>query len=322
MPELFSHKPSREMQKSLGRQAELAARAFMYLYTHRACAPPDGKEKIDLSIDETRQSLVNSIIARIQSAGLEDANREERSKIINTMAKEDAANQDKISRELLDAGMLITIMNSVNEITHQYYEVYPDFQPLFELVNNLAKLVPPGLAVIFGDDLPIEIRRSFPRLSVLFEQNRAHGGIAGVTSEDIPDEASHDVPDMNSDDIHNSFRDKPLTSDFNSGNKMIWFINIVALLIAILPMPYLYYMALRILVCFSAVYLLVRHRERWPNEATGWVTIFGIIAVLYNPVFPIELTKFLWVPINLVTVVIFWKHYQTDSASTDGEKRN
>lgn len=93
----------------------------------------------------------------------------------------------------------------------------------------------------------------------------------------------------------------------------IWHINIAALLIAVLPLPYVFYPALRLLVCGSSAYLIYLHRERWGSEISGWVLVFGGMAVLYNPIFPVFLPKAVWVVVNLISAAVFWKNLHTVS---------
>jgi hypothetical protein len=66
------------------------------------------------------------------------------------------------------------MLGIVDMIARHYYDLYPQYKPLFEMVNQLAKICPTGVQVIFGDDLPVEVRRAFPHFSSLFEQNRAN----------------------------------------------------------------------------------------------------------------------------------------------------
>jgi len=76
-----------------------------------------------------------------------------------------------------------------------------------------------------------------------------------------------------------------------------------AVAIGLLPLPYGYYMLLRLFLCMLCVYFLssvrgVRDREKW--------VLVGL-AVLYNPIAPVELGgKPLWSIIDIATVGWFW----------------
>ncbi len=73
--------------------------------------------------------------------------------------------------------------------------------------------------------------------------------------------------------------------------------------IAILPLPLFYYTLLRIIVFIASgivVYYFGRQKE------FHWVIVFGIILILFNPIFPIHLyLKSIWIPIDIVTGILF-----------------
>ena len=86
-------------------------------------------------------------------------------------------------------------------------------------------------------------------------------------------------------------------------------ITIAAVVVAIglLPLPYGYYVLLRLFLCGVSRYFLTR--PRGVRDAEKWV--LGGLVVLYNPIFPIELgSKLLWSVINIATVVWFWRLHQ------------
>lgn len=76
----------------------------------------------------------------------------------------------------------------------------------------------------------------------------------------------------------------------------------VAVAIGLLPLPYGYYMLLRLFLCVVCIYFVssvvgVRDGEKW--------VLVGL-AVLYNPIVPVELgSKPLWSIINIGTVIWF-----------------
>ena len=76
----------------------------------------------------------------------------------------------------------------------------------------------------------------------------------------------------------------------------------IAVAIGLLPMPYGYYMLLRLFLCGVSLYFLTRPSVR---DAEKWV-LAGLV-VLFNPLVPIELgSKPLWSIVNIGTVVWFW----------------
>jgi|APCry1669192700_1035426.scaffolds.fasta_scaffold09771_2 hypothetical protein len=76
--------------------------------------------------------------------------------------------------------------------------------------------------------------------------------------------------------------------------------------IAILPLPYGFYLVLRPLVCLGVIYLLVRD---WKALDSNHKAILVIIAALFNPVAAIYLSKLIWVPIDILCGYYFLKRY-------------
>ena len=76
----------------------------------------------------------------------------------------------------------------------------------------------------------------------------------------------------------------------------------VILLGALGNWPYGYYQLLRWITCGAAVCVafLAYHWEK------KWATVvFAIVAVLFNPLLPIHLSRDLWQPIDVVCAVLF-----------------
>ena len=84
--------------------------------------------------------------------------------------------------------------------------------------------------------------------------------------------------------------------------KIPLYLSCALLLLAIASMPYGYYQFLRIFITIVAgisTYnsFLSKHRK--------WLYIFITILILYNPILPIHLNKEIWLPINLLTFIVF-----------------
>jgi hypothetical protein len=60
-----------------------------------------------------------------------------------------------------------------------YYELYPRFEPLREMIDNGVKIIVPALNPIFGEALPDFIKLAFPRFSEHF--SKTHRGSEGST---------------------------------------------------------------------------------------------------------------------------------------------
>jgi len=77
-------------------------------------------------------------------------------------------------------------------------------------------------------------------------------------------------------------------------------LSVLAVLVGLGPMPYAYYMLLRIVLCLTAVVGFLQARR---VSLDSWAIAFGAVAVLYNPVLPVKLgDKGFWIVVNLVTL--------------------
>ena len=74
------------------------------------------------------------------------------------------------------------------------------------------------------------------------------------------------------------------------------------LLVAVAPLPYGYYQFLRWVTCGVSVFIAVES-YRWKKTWAIW--LFAAIAVLFNPIFPIYLSKEIWQPIDLTSALAF-----------------
>lgn len=76
----------------------------------------------------------------------------------------------------------------------------------------------------------------------------------------------------------------------------------VMLFAAIWDIPYDYYKLLRLVVCVAAITVaFVGYKKR-----QLWVTsIFVVVALIFNPVVPVELAKELWRPIDIICGILF-----------------
>ena len=71
---------------------------------------------------------------------------------------------------------------------------------------------------------------------------------------------------------------------------------------AIVPSnPSAYYQFHRVAVFAAGIALAWRHHTR---GQPGWVVAFGVVAVMYNPVVPVHLTRPIWAMVNLATIAV------------------
>ena len=76
----------------------------------------------------------------------------------------------------------------------------------------------------------------------------------------------------------------------------------VALLGALRDWPYGYYQLLRFVICSVSVYVAYM-AYNWQKL---WATyLFGFIALLFNPLVPIHLSRELWRPIDFACALLF-----------------
>ena len=90
---------------------------------------------------------------------------------------------------------------------------------------------------------------------------------------------------------------------------VVWQLPAVALLLALAPLPYGYYTLLRIVVCGAAALLAFNDFKRF-GSVSFWVLLMGGIALLFNPIIPIHLSREVWAPINILTALalfIYWR---------------
>jgi len=106
----------------------------------------------------------------------------------------------------------------------------------------------------------------------------------------------------------------------------IWIIPIIMLFVALLDLPYGYYTLLRIIVCGCSGYLAFT-AYNVSQKATLWVFILGGIALLFNPIIPIHLSKELWTIIDPIVAFIFVGHFimlyrERNNIKTNTEVKN
>ena len=64
--------------------------------------------------------------------------------------------------------------------------------------------------------------------------------------------------------------------------------------------PYGYYILLRVVCCIAFAYLAV---QAVGQDKHGWAWMLGAIAVIYNPIISIHLTREIWSVVNIATII-------------------
>ena len=93
---------------------------------------------------------------------------------------------------------------------------------------------------------------------------------------------------------------------FFSGFNIIRVIAILMLLVAFADNPYGYYIFLRWIICPISLYCaLTAHRQ----NSERWIWIFGVNALVYNPIISLHLGKSIWGLVNLVSIVFIFTSF-------------
>jgi hypothetical protein len=83
---------------------------------------------------------------------------------------------------------------------------------------------------------------------------------------------------------------------------------ILLLLVTFINFPYGFYTFLRMVVSISSGFIIyLNYKEE--KKITVNIIIFTIIFLLFNPIIPVHLTKSQWVPIDIITSIIFIYSY-------------
>lgn len=94
---------------------------------------------------------------------------------------------------------------------------------------------------------------------------------------------------------------------------------VCALLVAALGRwPYFVYVLLRVLICTASVYLSTK---RYKEQQTLWVWTFFAIALLFNPVLPVRMTRQDWQVVNVLAAVVFFLSSFAGRHSSDKGRR-
>lgn len=77
------------------------------------------------------------------------------------------------------------------------------------------------------------------------------------------------------------------------------------LLIVAIPSgwPYGFYQFLRLTIFITAAIIAWGF---YKSSLTPWAWVFGSVAFLFNPLIPIHLNKSSWVPIDLISAILFF----------------
>jgi len=81
-------------------------------------------------------------------------------------------------------------------------------------------------------------------------------------------------------------------------------IPIAILAVGLLPLPTPYYTLVRIAVFVFGISAFLA----LPSDYSTEKIVFLVLAIIYNPIFPVYFgTRLIWWPINVFTIYFFWK---------------
>lgn len=90
----------------------------------------------------------------------------------------------------------------------------------------------------------------------------------------------------------------------NDQSRRYLLIPAALLVLAVLPMPYGFYTLVRIVVTLAAAFMA--YTTYLQNSSLDWKVIaLGFIAILFNPVIQISLSRTIWLPIDLLCAALF-----------------
>jgi len=88
----------------------------------------------------------------------------------------------------------------------------------------------------------------------------------------------------------------------NNFTKYFIILSIFMLFGAIAEWPYGYYTFLRWITCITSILVVLQAFEKNIDWAK---VVFIIIAILFNPLAPIYLSRSTWIPLDIITAVLF-----------------
>jgi hypothetical protein len=86
----------------------------------------------------------------------------------------------------------------------------------------------------------------------------------------------------------------------------LWLIPVALLLLAAGRMPYGYYTFTRIVVCGFGAFIAVIGWDR--SSLRVWSVLFGLLAILFNPIVPIHLSRGTWPYLDIGAAIILAAH--------------
>ena len=87
---------------------------------------------------------------------------------------------------------------------------------------------------------------------------------------------------------------------------VLWLAPAALSLLALAPLPYGYYVLLRVVVCASCAYLAA---AEFRSGGSGWGFGLALAALVFNPIYPLHLGREVWAALNVCTAVGLLVHW-------------
>lgn len=86
---------------------------------------------------------------------------------------------------------------------------------------------------------------------------------------------------------------------------ILFLIPAALLLLALVDMPSGYYVLMRIVVCLASAIVAYGGYKR-EDSVNGTVILFGLMAILFNPIIPVYLyDREIWMTIDVIGAIVF-----------------
>jgi len=154
------------MQATYIKCADLAMNVFGYALQKKTPNPPKNKfedHAIDLTVGDNRTAIRGEICRLVRDCHFTSATDGE--SMVRAL-KERISNAET---SLEDAAAVSAMaIGAINVVARSYYQNFPKYRPLYEMLDNLAKFCCPGVAQMIGPDLPEEIVDTWPYFARMF----------------------------------------------------------------------------------------------------------------------------------------------------------
>jgi hypothetical protein len=177
----FSQKPSRPEQAKMLAVSQKVMPLFTCLGTNGSVKFSDG-QIVDFNNREQCDHVLSAVQVVVENLRLGDLPPytihaiNDRARLVHDLINESTYEQIGPIKETAQG--IVEGINVHEMFCFNYYELYPRFEPLREMIDNGVKVIVPALDPIFVEALPDFIKLAFPRFSEHF--SKMHRGSDGA----------------------------------------------------------------------------------------------------------------------------------------------